>query len=466
MIFASPIFIFAFLPLFLGAYYIVPMRWWSALILLASYAFYGWWRVEYLIVLAGISAVAYGAGHAALVAQTERARAWAVGVGVGAILCCLAYFKYTHFFVESVGAVSAMFGGPAFATVHIILPIGISFLSFQSISYIIDVARKDAPPANTIVDFLAFSALFPQLIAGPVLRYKDLAAQFVHRAHNLAIFAQGVRRFVIGLAMKLLIADTVAPLADRMFALTAPTLTEAWLGAAAFSIQLLFDFAGYSAMAIGLGLMIGFRFIENFDAPYTSRSITEFWRRWHISLSNWLRDYLYVPLGGNRQGAIKTYRNLMLTMVLGGFWHGANWTFVIWGAWHGAALALERLLGAREGRAVWPLGMGWAVTMLIVIIGWVMFRAASVGDAVRIYGGMIGLNGTALSPPMAYATQPIEYAALILGGMIAVFGAHLRTRFVMWPARPLRAAMPIALLFLCVLVLNARTHSPFLYFQF
>ncbi|MEM0950452.1 MAG: MBOAT family O-acyltransferase, partial [Pseudomonadota bacterium] len=322
MVFSTPMFVFGFLPVFLAAYYTLPRGARNWLILLASTVFYAWWRADALIVLYAIAGGSYVAGAFATRARRQRVKIWAVRIGVTFNLAILAWFKYTTFLL---GNLNTALGGEALTVPEIILPIGLSFLAFQSISYIIDVARGDAPPAKKLSDFLAFSSLFPQLIAGPVLRYKDLAHQFEERAHSLTLFSRGLRRFVEGLAMKLLIADSVAPLADRMFSLGAPTMAEAWLGAVAYSIQLLFDFAGYSAMAIGLGLMIGFRFPENFDAPYISRSITEFWRRWHISLSRWLRDYLYVPLGGNRGGKVKTYRNLLLTMVLGGIWHGANW---------------------------------------------------------------------------------------------------------------------------------------------
>ena len=438
MVFASPFFLFAFLPVFLGAYYTLPKTWRSGLLLVASYAFYGWWRLEYLGVLAGISLVAYLGGRAAI-----HGRANAVKVSVGLILLILGYFKYTHFFLSNFG----------YSTIEIILPIGISFLSFQAISYVIDVSRGDAPPARNAWDFLAFTALFPQLIAGPVLRYKDLAHQFEEREHSIQIFTRGVTRFCLGLAMKVLIADTVAPLADRAFALTDPSAAEAWLGALAYTIQLFFDFAGYSAMAIGLGLMIGFKFVENFNFPYVSRSITEFWRRWHISLSNWLRDYLYIPLGGNRLGTGRTYLNLWLTMVLGGLWHGAGWTFVLWGVWHGTLLAIERLFGVKADK-----GHSWAFTMVLVVIGWVLFRAENLSNAGAMYAGMLGFNGWAASSSFLYATQSIELWALALGGLLSVFGPRLKVLA--------QTFAPLILFALSCLILLARAHSPFLYFQF
>ncbi|WP_424964800.1 MBOAT family O-acyltransferase [Dinoroseobacter sp. S375] len=458
MVFSTPIFLFGFLPVFLATYYVVPKAARNWLILLASTLFYAWWRADALIVLYAIAGGSFVAGRVAAGATRPEVRKWAVRLGVGFNLAVLGWFKYTTFIL---GNLNTALGGDALTVPEIILPIGLSFLAFQSISYVIDVARGDAPPARKLVDFLAFSSLFPQLIAGPVLRYKDLAHQFEARSHSLSIFARGVRRFVEGVAMKLLVADSVAPLADRIFALPDPTAAEAWLGALAYSVQLLFDFAGYSAMAIGLGLMIGFRFPENFDAPYTSRSITEFWRRWHISLSRWLRDYLYVPLGGNRGGAAKTYRNLLLTMVLGGIWHGANWTFVVWGIWHGGLMALERALGAKSRDTVWPRAIAWPLTMVFVILGWVVFRAETLADALAIYGGMVGLNGVALRPELITLTAPTEAIFLIIG-----LGLSLR-RPGRWQVPSLAQRLkPAVLSLLCCVVVQARTESPFLYFQF
>lgn len=458
MVFSTPMFVFGFLPVFLAAYYGLPKAARNWLILLASTLFYAWWRADALFVLYAIAGGSYLAGRIATGATNARTRLWAVRLGVAFNLAVLGWFKYTTFIL---GNLNTPLGGEAITVPEIILPIGLSFLAFQSISYIIDVARGDAPPASKLSDFLAFSSLFPQLIAGPVLRYKDLAHQFEERAHSLAIFAKGLSRFIRGLAMKLLIADSVAPLADRIFALPDPTMAEAWLGAVAYSIQLLFDFAGYSAMAIGLGLMIGFRFPENFDAPYTSRSITEFWRRWHISLSSWLRDYLYVPLGGNRGGKIKTYRNLMLTMVLGGIWHGANWTFVLWGLWHGGLIAIERALGAKHRESVWPSAIAWPLTMILVILGWVIFRSETLTQAGAMYAGMAGMNGLAMRPELITLTAPTELLFVAIGTLISIEPGQRLSRPTWGPA--LQTA---ALSGLCFVVLQARTDSPFLYFQF
>lgn len=458
MVFSTPVFVFGFLPAFLVAYYLFPKLARNWLILLASTLFYAWWRADALVVLYAIAGGSYLAGLIASRTDSIKIRTWAVRLGVTYNLLILGWFKYTTFLL---GNLNTAMGGEALTVPEIILPIGLSFLAFQSISYIIDVARGDAPAASKLSDFLAFSSLFPQLIAGPVLRYKDLAHQFERRTHSLPLFSRGLRRFLQGLAMKLLVADSVAPLADRMFALTNPTMAEAWLGATAYSIQLLFDFAGYSAMAIGLGLMIGFHFPENFNAPYISQSITEFWRRWHISLSSWLRDYLYVPLGGNRGGKVKTYRNLLLTMLLGGIWHGANWTFVVWGIWHGGLMAIERALGAKGKDTVWPKAIAWPLTMVLVILGWVVFRAETLGQAATLYQGMFGANGVAMRPEQVTLTAPTEMLFLTIGILISIAPRLSLPRVSLSPA--LQSA---ALSALCFVVLQARTESPFLYFQF
>ena len=468
MVFSTPIFLFGFLPLFLACYYLSPNRHRTLVLLIASCIFYGWWKVGYLLLVLAIASLSYVAGRVATSGRSANRRVWAVRAGVAANLGLLCWFKYAYFIAGSYNDALARLGAEGSGGItlpEIVLPIGLSFLVFQSISYILDVARGDAPPAAGIIDFLAFSSLFPQLIAGPILRYKDLAHQFQHRQHSLCQFTAGVKRFVVGLAMKIIIADSVAPLADRMFALASPTMAEAWLGAVAYAIQLFFDFAGYSAMAIGLGLMLGFKFIENFDSPYISRSITEFWRRWHISLSTWLRDYLYVPLGGNRGGALKTYRNLVLTMVLGGLWHGANWTFLLWGIWHGGLMAVERALGAKHRATVWPKAIAWPLTLCFVLIGWVMFRATSVSHAAMMYTGMFGANGFEMTPEMLLLTRPTEVICLILGIAFSLNRFWVqRLPSVNWSG--LAGVRTVALFSLCAVIIQARGEAPFLYFQF
>jgi alginate O-acetyltransferase complex protein AlgI len=490
VVFSSAFFLFVFLPLFLAVYYLVPARARSLVITVGSWAFYAWWRVDFLALYAAVTVWTYGFGALIAAAPDPRSALRRTAFGVAGSLAVLAYFKYYGFFAVSFAETFGLDPATSFFVLNVILPIGVSFFVFESISYMVDIYRKDAEPAQSFVDFAAFLALFPHLIAGPVMRYKDLAAQITWRSHTVAKFSAGCTLFMIGLAKKVLIADSVAPIADGLFSLAVPSLMDAWLAAIAFSVQLYFDFSGYSDMAVGLGLMIGFRLVRNFHFPYVSRSITEFWRRWHISLSLWLRDYLYIPLGGSRKGPLRTYFNLFVTMVLGGFWHGANWTFLIWGAWHGALLAIERLLGARSGRRMavagetadqhrgagdrspWPRAIALPLTLLFVVIGWVMFRAPDVASAFGLYGGMIGLNGLWLSTDADWRLARFDLAVLVIGVLIVFIEPKLTKRF--WAGRgtglQLDATMAsLALVILAaasVLKLSADAYSPFLYFQF
>ncbi len=461
MVFSSNIFLFAFLPLFLACYYLTPWRAKSALILIFSYAFYAWWRPDFLCLLVGVTVVSYGVALAigAAIDETRRYRLLTVGVTLN--LLALGYFKYANFGIDSLNVVLAGLGFNSVEFTHVLLPIGLSFYIFHAISYLVDIYRREAPPARNLIDFAAFIALFPHLVAGPVLRYHLLAEQFRSRTHSFERFSRGCVIFMIGFCKKVLIADTVAPLADAAFSSPMPTFSDAWLGAIAFTVQLFFDFSGYTDMAIGLALMIGFVFPENFNDPYISRSITEFWKRWHMSLSNWLREYLYIALGGNRKGVVRTYVNLFLTMLLGGLWHGANWTFVLWGAWHGGILVLERYWEQRFGKPLLPAWLRVIKTMLLVIIGWVLFRAADIAGANRMFQGMLGWNGMTFSSSVEWQVTPDRLAILFLGiGLIYTMpwlkrngGSFLR--YLLLP------------LFLwAVATLSAQSFTPFLYFQF
>jgi len=474
MVFSSNIFLFLFLPLFLGSYYLTPNRWKSLTILLGSYSFYAWWRVDFLLLFAGVTLWNHIAAKQILKYDGEKAgKRWLL-IGVLGNLVTLGFFKYFNFGVDSMNALLNGAGFESVAAMKVILPIGISFYIFQSISFLIDVYRKDAPPAKNFLDFAAFISLFPQLIAGPVLRYKDLAHQFEHRTHSMDLFSQGAYRFMIGFASKVLIADTVAILVDATYALENPTMADAWLGAIAYTIQLFFDFAGYSHMAIGLGLMMGFKFMENFNSPYISRSITEFWKRWHISLSSWLKDYLYIPLGGNRKGPIRTYVNLWLTMVLGGLWHGANWTFVLWGIWHGTILAIERRLGIKGGLNENPKFLkrlfSTTLTFFFVVIGWVMFRAETVGKAFTLYDAMFDVTeGMSLSEPLVWQVNGLLLTALYGGLFIVFVGPYIKAKLASVTAPTftlVRNLGVIGVFSLAVMKLSADSYSPFLYFQF
>ena len=463
MIFSSNLFLFGFLPLFLACYYATPLRFRSGIILLFSYIFYGWWRWDFLFLLMAASVISYGFALAIHASSDHRRRWQLVTIAVSGNLAALAYFKYANFGVDSFNALLVAAGMQPFAWAPVILPIGLSFYLFHAISYLVDIYRREAEPARNLIDFAAFIALFPHLVAGPVLRYHLLAEQFAKRRHSWANFANGSQLFMLGFCKKVLIADSIVPLVDAGFGASAhdPSMLDAWTGALSYTLQLFFDFSGYTDMAIGLAMMIGFTFPQNFNDPYLSYSITEFWKRWHMSLSNWLREYLYISLGGNRHGRARTYLNLFLTMLLGGLWHGANWTFVIWGAWHGGWLALERWLGERFGPSRWPGWLRLVKTLLLVVIGWVIFRAANMTEAVNMLSGMIGLNGIGFSPSVAWQITPDRIAVFILGWVL-VFAAPAIKRH----ANEAWRLMLIPLFLWAVATLSAQAYSPFLYFQF
>lgn len=470
MIFSTNLFLFLFLPVFLLVYYTTPVRYRSWTILIGSYSFYAWWRVDFLALFIAVTLWNYLFGLR--IAQAEFKSTIAkryLAVGITGNLLTLAYFKYANFGITSVNAAMTQLGLDPWLVTHVILPIGISFYIFQAISYIIDVYRQDTPPTKNLIDFAAFIALFPQLIAGPVLRYKDIADQFTYRTHTLEKFSLGVQRFMLGFIKKVFIADSIAPLVDNGFALENPTTADAWLSILAYSAQLYFDFSGYADMAIGLGLMMGFRFCENFNQPYMSQSITEFWRRWHISLSSWLRDYLYISLGGNRGSKLKTYRNLILTMLLGGFWHGANWTFIVWGAWHGGILAIEKALGVDtkgEGLNIFK----WMLTLLLVMIGWVIFRADSMTSAFTLYGAMFSNNGFELSTTYSHSITSLQLSMLVIALFIIVVGGLLGKYNVFKAVQTQFSAglatVVLPLFVLSIFKLSAQSYSAFLYFQF
>lgn len=485
MVFTSTVFLFLFLPAFLAAYALLPPHRRTLAIVVGSYAFYAWWRPDFALVFALSTALAIAAGRAVARGRGTPAGRRALAWGVAAQLATLGYFKYAGFGVASLNALLAGIGVRPLPLLEVVLPIGISFYVFQAISYVVDVARRDAPDDARAIDVAAFVALFPQLIAGPIVRYKEIADRLAAPTLDRAGFAAGAERFMLGFVKKVLVADAVAPIADGAFALASPTAAEAWLGVLAFAVQLLFDFSGYSDMAIGLGRMLGFRFPENFERPYRARSVTEFWRRWHMSLSTWLRDYLYVPLGGSRSGVARTYRNLALVMLLGGLWHGAAWTFVLWGAWHGALLVVERLAGVRADRPLLPGAFGTLATFVAVLVGWVLFRADGLEAAGAVFAGLVGAHGLALTPELAWRLEPRALLTLALGLALAFAprparpadaagaagDAPARGADAPAPRRAFAVATPPLALLVPLFVLGvgralADTASPFLYFRF
>ncbi|MEE9394514.1 MAG: MBOAT family protein [Planctomycetota bacterium] len=462
MVFADHIFLYAFLPAFLVLYAVSPRSLRSLTIALGSYLFYGWWRPDFVVLMLFSTAVDYTSGGkiAAARARGETGKAW-MTFSIVINLILLAYFKYANFGLETLNhlLVSADQGHLEWAKV--ILPVGISFYTFQTMSYSIDVYRGDAKPVDSFPDFMAYVALFPQLIAGPIVRYASVADQLRERRHTLAKVYHGVLLFQIGLAKKVLLGDPLGQVATSAFTGESLPFVEAWIGVAAFAFQIYFDFSGYSDMAIGIGLMLGFRFPVNFDSPYRSGSITEFWRRWHISLSSWLRDYLYIPLGGNRGGSIRTYFNLAVTMLLGGLWHGAAWTFILWGAWQGLWLILERSRGGLPFYGKLPRVLRIPITMVIVCFGWVLFAADSLPDAMVYYQSLANL---APSITGHVEMRLFHQSVFVLGGLIVFFGVSSH--------RLARSANSFVVLFvqlifaLSLAQLHFENHVPFLYYQF
>jgi D-alanyl-lipoteichoic acid acyltransferase DltB (MBOAT superfamily) len=390
-------------------------------------------------------------------------------LAVAANLAALGLFKYADFALGTVNALA----GPTFTLPGLALPLGISFFTFHAISYLVDVHRG-AAPNRSLLQVAVYIAMFPQLIAGPIIRYHTIARRLAARRMSLGRVSAGMRIFIIGLAQKVLIADEVARLAEAVFDKTvAPSLAEAWLGLSAYTIQIYFDFAGYSNMAIGLGLALGLSFPRNFNLPYMARSITEFWRRWHISLSQWLRDYLYVPLGGNRGTQAETYRNLCFVFLACGLWHGANWTFVIWGMHHGAFLVIERAgLGRALARA--PVWIARAYALAVIMSGWVWFRARDAEHALSFFGSLAGFHGlSGFSITTHIVLHPATIAALVIGAVLATVEFNVwRTlrRLAMRVAQPVYAlgdAVAVtAMLAFSILNVAAGSYSPFLYFRF
>jgi alginate O-acetyltransferase complex protein AlgI len=465
VVFSSPTFLFLFLPLAFGLYFAVRgMAAKNLVLLLLSLGFYAWGEPVMVLVMLGSIGFNFLAARA-IDARDGRARSLALGAAVAVNLLALGVFKYAGLFTDTLHAL-----GLGMKTSQIALPLGISFFTFHALSYLIDVHRRRFPANRRLRDVALYIAFFPQLIAGPIVRYRTIARRLAFRRHSWGRASAGLRLLVIGLSMKVLIADPLAPLAGAVFDHPgAPSLAAAWTGTLAYTLQIYFDFAGYSLMAIGLGLAFGFSLPRNFRLPYRSRSITEFWRRWHITLSAWFRDYLYVPLGGNRHGQSRTWRNLIVVFLLCGLWHGASWTFVLWGAWHGLFLVLERM-----GLGRWLKRLGppaWAYAFGVVMLGWVLFRAPTLAGAVSVWKGMAGLNGAqGLGPELARVYAPGLPVLMAAALALAVFGLKLpRLRL---PGRLqamgalAQSGAVIALLMLCILAVAGGGYSPFLYYRF
>ncbi len=411
MVFSSHIFLFYFLPVALVLYYTMPRVGKHLILTLLSYAFYGWCNPAFMVLMLTSTMIDYVCGlvmsgqfdrgawgkpieRLEQGERRSRAQTVALVVSICSNLSLLGFFKYFNFAVggyNDIVAVLGMDGAIWDTALKITLPLGISFYTFQSMSYSIDVYRGDARAIRNPIDFACYVAMFPQLVAGPIIRFSEIEDQLRHRTYTVEKFARGVAFISLGLAKKILLANACGKVADVVFDAGSVGFVDSWFGAAAYAFQIYFDFSAYSDMAIGLGLMLGFVFPKNFDSPYRSASITEFWKRWHISLSSWLRDYLYIPLGGNRKGGVRTYVNLAIVMLLGGLWHGAAWNFLIWGGIHGVMLAIERACGKDSLYRRLPRVLKTAITFVILLFTWVFFRASDLPAALRYCGSMLGL---------------------------------------------------------------------------
>jgi alginate O-acetyltransferase complex protein AlgI len=466
LVFTSHIFLFYFLPLVLLVYYLLP-RHRNSFLTIVSYVFYGWWEPWFVVLMMFSTVLDFFCGR--MIGEpgaSERKRKIALLAAIFGDLGLLAFFKYYTFTAENLNRLLGVFGTGSLPLLNVVLPIGISFYTFESMSYTIDVYRGIVKPAKRFSDISCFVSLFPHLVAGPIVRYNILAEQIAFRTHTLEKFSAGIAMFVLGFAKKILLANPMGRVADSVFGAGAPLAFDAWVGVVAYAFQIYFDFSGYSDMAIGLGRMFGFVIPENFRSPYLSESITDFWRRWHISLSTWLRDYLYVPLGGNRHGPRRTYFNLAMVMLLGGLWHGANWSFVVWGAYHGSLLAFERWMGKKTAYDFLPHWMRVALTFLLVLFSWVLFRSPTLGHAISYFGSMFGATAASGASVLLAAEIFTPYHVVIF--VICVVLSFQPMEVCQW-AEPLswrKAVVLVPLFLFSIGAMFTQSFNPFLYFQF
>jgi alginate O-acetyltransferase complex protein AlgI len=480
MLFSSTFFLCYFLPVFLLVYYLIRVEYRNSVIVIASIFFYMWGAPKFVFVIVGSIILDYYLSHLIFNAEGKRRKTIMV-VSVCLNVSILLYFKYANFLIENFNVFLTSLGATQLKWTSIALPIGISFFTFHELSYIIDVYRGVNKPMKKITDYAVYILLFPQLIAGPIIRYKEIANQIIDRSHQETIDNRltGFFRFVIGLAKKVLIANVLGEQADQIFRMSVGDMStaQAWLGILCYSFQIYFDFSGYSDMAIGLARMMGILFPENFDNPYISRNITEFWRRWHISLSRWMRDYLYIPLGGNKvDRKWKLYFNLWLVFIISGFWHGAAWTFIIWGIFHGMFLIADRIFLLKVTDRIGKIP-SILVTFLIVMIGWVFFRSNNLSYAFHFIGKMFSF-GTNFGLSSLYDNPTFNirlYVVLIIAILFSFSGAlepvHKLQNIVLfrYPGTTRAVAFTLISIFIfmvCVGSISTSSFNPFIYFRF
>lgn len=477
MLFSSLLFLFLFLPVVLSAYLLAPRGLKNGFLIFASILFYAWGGVSYTAVFLGSILLNHGCAVMIVKSAAKGSKQW-LYAGIVLNVLVLIIFKYLDFIIANINTARGIFGVALEippAGVH--LPLGISFFTFQQMSMLWDVHRTADRQPIKLSETALYVALFPQLVAGPIVRYHDIIDQIRERTETMTLFRSGVYRFTLGLFRKVVLANGCASIADAVMGSNTLDLSTgaAWLGIVAYSLQIYFDFSGYSDMAIGLGRMFGFQLLENFNFPYIASSIQEFWRRWHISLSTWFRDYVYIPLGGNRGGNGRTYFNLSIVFLLTGLWHGATWSFVFWGMFHGIFLMVERL-GLGKLLKNLPYAVGWIYTLLVVMVGWVFFRIEEFPDALDYVGRMFGINGNGPYVALMFLNRE-SVTVLILALLSSTLLFQKGTEIVQkleaqtgatgkWILEIVRIALVIAVVFYCAIQLNAGSYNPFIYFKF
>jgi len=481
MVFSSTVFLFLFLPTVITLYFLLPFQLKNTFLLLASLFFYAWGESFFVLIMLASIAANYIIGILLHRLQGSGSCKWVLGVGITINLAFLAAFKYANFLVDNINLLLTTINAHTIELAQVHLPIGISFFTFQAISYIIDISRGEAKVQKNPLNVALYISMFPQLIAGPIVRYHDISKQIITRHVAVEDFAYGCRRFILGLGKKMLLANPLGLVADQIFALSAGELSTslAWLGILCYTLQIYFDFSAYSDMAIGLGRIFGFRFLENFNYPYISQSIQEFWRRWHISLSTWFRDYLYISLGGNRVAQWRVYFNLALVFVLCGLWHGASWNFVIWGIIHGSFLIFERMGLLALLASVWrPLRHMYV--LLVVMLAWVFFRLETLPEAMEYLRTMFGLNQPLLTNHTISMYLHADKAILLAIGILVsipilpvldkrlqVYLSHRYNKAVLYRLETMMVLLGLAgVLLLSSMYLASGTHNPFIYFRF
>lgn len=468
MLFSSMTFLFVFMPLVMAVYFLSKKEIRNYVLLIASIIFYAWGEPRYLAIMIITILVNYTGAILLDKHYSSRQRLWIVSLTIVLDLSFLFYFKYFNFVVDNINGVLAT----DFQLLDVIMPIGISFYTFQAMSYLIDVYRREVPAQKDVYKLALYIVLFPQLVAGPIVKYHDVCEQIDNRTIEFKNVIIGFKRFITGLAKKVLIANTLAEVVDKIFAQAPENLTTgvSWLGAVAYCLQLYYDFSGYSDMAIGLGLMFGFRFLENFNYPYISKSITEFWRRWHISLATWFKLYLYIPLGGNRKGAVRTYWNLFAVFLVTGIWHGAAWSYVAWGIWNGIFIVIERFFGLdKDKNDRWYVSAAKHVYAFFAIVwGMIIFRAESLSYAYEYICRMLHIDVTKHLPDYDYGVNN-KFAIMLIVGLICAMPVCRNLIYIKYEHKVQRTLVNIwlfLLFFWSTISLAASTYNPFIYFRF